>query len=89
MWTASSTAMGMMKIGIIELIMWMVFPVIMSAPIVRTTETIATIIGEMMSDTRLKKNHIKRKMRAMAMGAEIAIWTNICTPNVSLATGSL
>ena len=66
----------------------MVFPVAIKAPMVRITETMATIIGETMSDTRLKKNHISRKISAIAMGAETAIWTNIWTPKVSFATGS-
>ena len=55
MCTESSTAIGMMKIGIIELMMWMVLPVATSSPMVTATETRATTSGETINTTRLKK----------------------------------
>ena len=74
MCTESSTAIGMMKIGIIELMMWMVFPVATSSAMVDSDVTMATIIGEITS-TRLPKNHhISTKITSIASGAEIAIW---------------
>ena len=58
----SSTEMGMIKIGIIELIMWTVYPVPMSNPMVQITETIATIMGETIKiNLRKKKLHVKRR----------------------------
>ena len=73
MCTESSTAIGMMKIGIIELMMWIVFPVITSSAIVLPAATMATIIGDRMSRRFRKNHHITRKMTSMASGAEIAI----------------
>jgi len=83
----SSTAIGMMKIGIMELMMWTAFPVPINNPMVQMTATTATIIGLIISIKRLKKAYISPKMTSIAIGAEIAICTNICTPNVSSATG--
>src|SRR6056297_4202467 len=53
--------MGMMKIGIIELMMWIVLPEITSRAMVESDVTSATIIGEITS-TRFRKNsHIRMK----------------------------
>ncbi len=87
MWIESSTAIGMMKIGIIELMMWIVLPVTIRSAMVTITETIATIIGETTSTSLRKNQSISRKMTSIASGAETAIWMNISTPNVSSATG--
>ena len=50
--------------------------------------TIATIIGETMSETLLKKKSIRRNMMSPASGALTAICLNISMPKVSSATGS-
>ncbi len=71
--TESSTAMGMMKMGIMLLMMCTVLPVVTSRPIVKMTETIATIMGEMMSISFRKKSRSRPKMTSIAKGAEIAI----------------
>ena len=51
------------------------------------TETIATIMGEIISTSLRKKISISMNMTTIAAGAEIAICINISTPNVSSATG--
>ncbi len=88
MCTESTTAMGIRKIGIIELMMCTVKPSPISRPIVAITVTIATIIGAMISVMLRKKYHISRKIMRPASGAEMAICTNISWPKVSSATGS-
>ena len=80
--------MGMMKMGIMLLMMCTVLPVPISRPMVQMTETMAMIIGEMTSVSLRKNSSINTKMTAMAMGAETAICLNISTPKVSSATGS-
>ena len=77
----------MIKIGIMELIIWTVFPVAIRRPIVKMTETLATIKGDIMRTIFLKKNNMRRKIIIMAKGAEMAICLNISTPKVSSATG--
>ena len=81
-------AMGIMKMGIIELMMWMVLPVMISRLIVDKAQTTATIMGEVMKISRLKNHHNNKKMTNIASGAEIAICLNISTPKVSSATGN-
>ena len=81
MCTASSTAIGMTKIGIIELMMWTVLPVAMSRPMAPTTDTRATTIGANTRFRLRKKSHMRSRIRAIAAGAEIAICQNISTPN--------
>jgi|GEM_PF-786599 len=88
MWMLSSTAMGMMKIGIMLDMMWIGNPLITSRPIVSTTETRATTIGAMTTTSLRKNRSMSTRMTAMAAGAEMAIWMNISTPKVSSATGS-
>ena len=87
MWIESRTAIGMMKIGIMLLMMWIVLPVATSSAIVTMQLTIATIIGERMSTIFLKNSSSRMKMISMAVGAEIAICLNISTPKVSSAIG--
>ena len=87
MWIESSTAIGMMKIGIMLLMMWIVLPVATSRAIVTTQLTTATIIGERIRTIFLKKSRSSRKMISMASGAETAICLNISTPKVSSAIG--
>ena len=70
---ASSTAIGMMKIGIMLLMMWTGKPAMINAPIVRITDTIAMIIGEIISTSLRKNTSISRKITSIAAGAEIAI----------------
>ena len=69
----SSTAMGMMKIGIMLLMMCTGNPAITSEPIVSTVQTIATIIGEMISTSLRKNTTIRMKITNIAVGAEMAI----------------
>ncbi len=83
----STTAMGMRKMGIMELMMCRVLPVPMSNPMVEITVQRAIIRGEMTSWKLRKKKSMIRKIISMASGAEIAIWMNISLPNVSSATG--
>ena len=56
----SSTAIGMMKIGIIELIMCSVLPVITSKAMVQSTDTMATSIDEITS-VRLRKEVVHQQ----------------------------
>ena len=76
-----------MKMGIMELIMWTVFPEITSRLIVQITATIATIKGDMIRTNLRKKKSMSTKIMTMATGPVIAICLNICTPKVSSATG--
>ncbi len=87
MCTESTTAIGMRKIGIMELMMWTVKPMPMSSPMVAMTVTMATIIGATISGMLRKKNHSSRKIIRPASGAEMPICTNISKPKVSSATG--
>ena len=77
MCTESTTAMGMRKMGIIELMMCTVKPRPMSAPMMATTVAIATIMGAITSTGLLKKYHMSRKIMTPASGAEMPICTNI------------
>ncbi len=77
MCTESTTAIGIRKMGIIELMMCTGKPKAISRPIVESTETIATIMGEMTSTSLRKNTSIRMKMTTIASGAEIAIWMNI------------
>ena len=83
----STTAMGMRKMGIMELMMCRVLPMPIKSPMLHITDSMATSIGARMSLTFLKKTSMSRKMASMARGALIAIWTNISWPKVSSATG--
>ena len=87
MCTESTTAIGIRKIGIIELMMWTVKPSPTISPMVATMVTIARIIGAATSTRLRKKNHISRRTTSPASGAVTAICVNISTPNVSSATG--
>ena len=77
----------MIKIGIMELMICTVFPVITRRPMVMITQTTATIIGERIRTILRKKIHMRTKMTAMATGADKAICLNISTPKTSSATG--
>ncbi|MBA7658352.1 hypothetical protein ES703_66302 [subsurface metagenome] len=87
MCTESTTAIGIRKIGIIELIICTGYPSPIKSPIVEMTETIATINGEIISTSLRKKSSISINITNIAKGAEAAIWINISTPKVSSATG--
>ncbi|OQB35552.1 MAG: hypothetical protein BWY09_02263 [Candidatus Hydrogenedentes bacterium ADurb.Bin179] len=65
--------MGMMKMGIMELMIWMVFPVTTSRPMLMITMTSASIMGAMINIGLRKKKIINRKITSMARGAEMAI----------------
>ena len=71
--TESTTAMGIKKIGIMELMMWTGNPRPIIRPMVAITVAIATIIGAMTSAKLLKKNHISRKTSRPARGAVMPI----------------
>ena len=74
---ASSTAIGTIKMGIIELIMCTVCPVTTNSPMVQTVAITASNIAGATSIAFRKKIHIRMKMMSMARGAEMAICLNI------------
>ena len=77
MCTESTTAIGIRKIGIIELMMCTVKPMPIKSPIVITTVAIATSMGATTNTALRKKYSISRKIINPASGAEIPICTNM------------
>jgi len=73
MCTESTTAIGMRKIGIIELMMCTVKPGPISRPMVATTVTMATSIGAITSVALRKKTHMSRSTSNPARGAVMPI----------------